>query len=41
VFKALYDLHYDGFVTAEYHPTDSSFRDLEEVKRLATFADGV
>ncbi|MDQ2948391.1 MAG: TIM barrel protein [Acidobacteriota bacterium] len=39
VFKALYDLHYDGFVTAEYHPTDSSFRDLEEVKKLATFAE--
>ncbi|HEY1945382.1 MAG TPA: TIM barrel protein [Bryobacteraceae bacterium] len=37
VFKALYDLEYTGFITAEYHPTDSSFRDLEYVKDLATF----
>jgi hydroxypyruvate isomerase len=37
VFKALYDLEYSGFITAEYHPTDSSFRDLEYVKALATF----
>jgi hydroxypyruvate isomerase len=38
VFKALHDLQYEGFVTAEYHPTDFSFRDLEAVKLLATFA---
>lgn len=37
VFKALYDLEYSGFLTAEYHPTDSSFRDLEYVKTLTTF----
>ena len=37
VFKALYDLQYSGFITAEYHPTDFSFRDLEYVKALATF----
>lgn len=39
VFRAIYDLDYDGFVTAEYHPTDSSFRDLEAVKALVTFSD--
>ena len=37
VFRAIYDLNYDGFLTAEYHPTDSSFRDLETVRDLATF----
>jgi hydroxypyruvate isomerase len=37
VFKAIYDLNYDGFLTAEYHPTDSSFCDLETVRDLATF----
>jgi hydroxypyruvate isomerase len=37
VFKALYDLDYSGFITAEYHPTDYSFRDLEYVKALTTF----
>jgi hydroxypyruvate isomerase len=39
VFKAIYDLNYDGYVTAEYHPTDYSFRDLETVRELATFRD--
>lgn len=39
VFRAIYDLgdRYAGYVTAEYHPTDLSFRDLEAVKRLASF----
>ena len=37
VFKALYDLEYAGFITAEYHPTDFTFRDLEHVRDLATF----
>lgn len=37
VFKAIYDLNYDGYVTAEYHPTDFTFRDLETVRELATF----
>jgi hydroxypyruvate isomerase len=39
VFKAIYDLGYEGFATAEYHPTDSSFEDLRTVKALATFSD--
>jgi hydroxypyruvate isomerase len=39
VFKAIYDLNYDGYVTAEYHPTDFTFRDLEAVRELATFSD--
>jgi hydroxypyruvate isomerase len=40
VFKAIYDLgeRYTGYVTAEYHPTDCTFRDLAAVKELATFA---
>ena len=40
VFKAIYDLgdRYPGYVTAEYHPTDSTFRDLVVIKQLATFA---
>ncbi|MCC6862909.1 MAG: TIM barrel protein [Bryobacterales bacterium] len=40
VFRAIYELgeRYTGYVTAEYHPTDQSFRDLEHVKKLATFA---
>ncbi len=38
VFKAIYDLKYEGFVTAEYHPTVNSFTDLETVRDLATFA---
>ena len=29
VFRAIYDLGYEGFITAEYHPTDLTFRDLE------------
>lgn len=39
IFRAIYELgdRYTGYVTAEYHPTDLTFRDLEEVKRLATF----
>jgi hydroxypyruvate isomerase len=39
VFRAIYDLgdRYRGYVTAEYHPTDLSFRDLERVKQLASF----
>lgn len=37
VFKAIYELGYEGFTTAEYHPTDSSFEDLKLVKALATF----
>ena len=37
VFKAIHDLHYDGFITAEYHPTDATLRDLETVRDLATF----
>jgi hydroxypyruvate isomerase len=39
VFRAIYDLgdQYRGYVTAEYHPTDLSFRDLERVKQLVSF----
>jgi hydroxypyruvate isomerase len=39
VFKAIYELgdRYTGYVTAEYEPTDYSFRDLELIKELATF----
>lgn len=37
VFRAIYDLGYEGFVTAEYHPTDYTLRDLEAVRDLATF----
>ena len=39
VFRAIYDLgdRYRGYVTAEYHPTDLSFRDLEKVMQLASF----
>jgi hydroxypyruvate isomerase len=39
VFRAIYDLKYEGFITAEYHPTDFTFRDLEMVRDLATFSD--
>ncbi len=40
VFRAIYELRqrYAGFVTAEYHPTDLSMKDLVLVKELATFA---
>ena len=38
VFRAIYDLGYQGFITAEYHPTDFTFRDLELVRDLATFS---
>jgi hydroxypyruvate isomerase len=40
VFKAIHELgdRYAGYVTAEYEPTDYSFRDLELIKELATFA---
>ena len=39
VFRAIYELgdRYRGYVTAEYHPTDLSFCDLERVKQLASF----
>ena len=39
VFKAIYELgdRYPGYVTAEYQPTDYSFRDLELIAELATF----
>lgn len=39
VFRAIYDLGYQGFITAEYHPTDFTFRDLEAVRDLATFPE--
>ncbi len=39
VFRAIYDLGYDGFITAEYHPTDFTFRDLELVRDLASFPE--
>jgi hydroxypyruvate isomerase len=39
VFKAIFDLKYDGYVTAEYQPTDYTFRDLEAMKEMATFGD--
>jgi hydroxypyruvate isomerase len=39
VFRAIYDLKYEGFITAEYHPTDFTFRDLEMVRDLATFSE--
>jgi len=40
VFRAIYELgdRYTGYVTAEYHPTDRTFRDLQNIKELATFA---
>jgi len=40
VFKTIYELgdRYTGYVTAEYEPTDYTFRDLELIKELATFA---
>jgi hydroxypyruvate isomerase len=39
VFRAIYELgdRYPGYVTAEYQPTDYSFRDLELIAELATF----
>ena len=39
VFKAIYELgdHYPGYVTAEYQPTDYTFRDLDLIRELATF----
>lgn len=39
VFRAIYDLGYAGYITAEYHPTDFTFRDLELVRDLATFSE--
>lgn len=39
VFRAIYDLKYEGFITAEYHPTDFTMRDLELVRDLATFPE--
>ncbi len=40
VFKTIYELgdRYTGYVTAEYEPTDYTFRDLDLIKELATFA---
>jgi hydroxypyruvate isomerase len=38
VFRELYRLGYEGYVTAEYHPTDTTFRDLAAVKELATIS---
>jgi hydroxypyruvate isomerase len=38
VFRAIYDLGYKGYITAEYHPTDFTFRDLGHVRDLATFS---
>jgi hydroxypyruvate isomerase len=38
VFRAIYDLGYKGYITAEYHPTDFTFRDLRNVRDLATFS---
>jgi hypothetical protein len=34
VFRAIHELgdRYPGYVTAEYHPADLSFRDLERVR---------
>jgi hydroxypyruvate isomerase len=39
VFRAIYDLKYEGYITAEYHPTDFTMRDLELVRDLATFPE--
>ncbi len=39
VFRAIYDLGYKGFITAEYHPTDFTFRDLEVTRDLASFPE--
>jgi len=40
VFQAIYEMgdRYTGYVTAEYEPTDYTFRDLRLIKELATFA---
>lgn len=37
VFRAINDLGYDGYLTAEYQPTDASLRDLAHVRELASF----
>jgi hydroxypyruvate isomerase len=37
LFKAIHDLEYPGWVTAEYEPTDYTFRDLHLIRDLATF----
>jgi hydroxypyruvate isomerase len=37
VFKTIYELGYPGYVTAEYQPTDHTFRDLKHIVELATF----
>ena len=37
LFRAIYDLGYPGWVTAEYEPTDYTFRDLNLIRELATF----
>jgi hydroxypyruvate isomerase len=39
VFRAIYELgdRYPGYVTAEYQPTDYTFRDLKLIAELSTF----
>jgi hydroxypyruvate isomerase len=37
VFKAIYDLGYDGFVSPEYRPTVPLLENLAEVRRMTTF----
>ena len=37
VFRAIFDLNYDGYITAEYQPTDYTFRDLEAMKATGDF----
>lgn len=39
IFRAIFDLQdrYPGYVTAEYHPTDFTFKDLTVIRELASF----
>jgi hydroxypyruvate isomerase len=37
LFRAIYDLPYTGWVTAEYEPTDYTFRDLHLIREPANF----
>jgi len=39
VFRAIYELgdRYQGYLTAEYDPSDYTFEDLKKVRELATF----
>lgn len=37
VFKAIYDLGYDGFVSPEYRPTVPLLENLAEIRRMTTF----